>query len=109
MDFICFRQGLSCGMRVHHVSPIVSVKPHGIQFHDQFPALLVIPIAVEPQEEKWLSCLCSNTPEGHTPDWKHLPQNSYTYRFDFHIYIKVCFYICSFMFSKLFTRTAMFA
>nr|CAD7203918.1 unnamed protein product [Timema douglasi] len=74
-----YRQGLYCGLRVHHVSPVVSMEPHGVQFYETLPALLVIPLEVEPQEESWLSCLYSNTPEKQTPQWQRLPKKDFFY------------------------------
>ncbi|XP_046990060.1 uncharacterized protein LOC124595385 [Schistocerca americana] len=74
-----YRHGLSRSMRVHHVSPVVSVEPHGVHFHESYPALLSIPLSIEPQDEKWLVCLCSNTPDGELPCWKRLPQKDYSY------------------------------
>nr|CAD7268798.1 unnamed protein product [Timema shepardi] len=75
-----YRQGLYCGLRVHHVSPVVSMEPHGVQFYETLPALLVIPLEVEPQEESWLSCLYSNTPEKQTPQWQRLPKKDFFYK-----------------------------
>ncbi|KAJ9591244.1 hypothetical protein L9F63_002209, partial [Diploptera punctata] len=75
-----YRQGLCFGMRVHHISPVVSMEPHGIEFYESFPALLVIPLAVEPQNEAWVTCLYSNTPEGQPPRWERLPKKDYSYR-----------------------------
>nr|CAD7449303.1 unnamed protein product [Timema bartmani] len=74
-----YRRGLCCGLRVHHVSPVVSMEPHGVQFYETLPALLVIPLEVEPQEESWLSCLYSNTPEEQTPQWQRLPKKDFFY------------------------------
>ncbi|XP_063230691.1 uncharacterized protein LOC134535489 [Bacillus rossius redtenbacheri] len=75
-----YRRGLWCGMRVHHVSAVVSMEPHGVQFHESFPALIVIRLAVEPADEAWLACLCSNTSDRQAPHWQRLPRKDYCYR-----------------------------
>ncbi|KAK7794660.1 hypothetical protein R5R35_003778 [Gryllus longicercus] len=75
-----YRNGLCCSMRVHHVSPVVSMEPHGIKFYESFPAMLVIPLNIEPQDEAWLSCLYSNTSGGEVPVWERLPKTAYSYR-----------------------------
>ncbi|XP_067005176.1 uncharacterized protein [Anabrus simplex] len=75
-----YRYGLYCGMRVHHVSPVVSMEPHGVQFFESSPALLVIPLRVIPQDETWLACLYSNTSDGQLPQWERLPKKDYSYR-----------------------------
>lgn len=75
-----YRNGLCCSMRVHHVSPIVSMEPHGVEFYETFPALLVVPLHIVPENEAWLSCLYSNTSGGQNPVWERLPKAAYEYR-----------------------------
>lgn len=74
------RPSICSSLRVHHVSPVVSMEPHGVQFHEDLPVILVIPLNVEPSEEEWISCLYSNTEAGCQPRWERLPRKGYTYR-----------------------------
>ncbi|KAF4519526.1 hypothetical protein B566_EDAN009429 [Ephemera danica] len=68
----------SCNVRMHHVSPVISMEPHGIQFRLDFPAYLSIPVNAE--DERHLVCLCSNTQENEQPKWEKMPRKDYRFR-----------------------------
>ena len=75
-----FRPPVCSSLRVHHISPVVSMGPHGIQFHENLPVMLVLPLSIEPCDEEWISCLYSNTEAGCQPCWERLPRKDYSYR-----------------------------
>lgn len=74
------RPPVCSSLRVHHISPIVSMGPHGVQFHENLPVMLVLPLSIEPSDEEWISCLYSNTEAGCQPSWERLPRKDYSYR-----------------------------
>lgn len=75
-----YRPSICSSLRVHHVSPVVSMEPHGVQFFEDLPVVLIIPLSIEPSDEEWISCLYSNTEAGHPPKWERLPRKDYSYR-----------------------------
>lgn len=78
--FYSFRETLGCSMRTHHISPVVSVAPHGITFHENWPAILIIPLKIKPLDENWLCCFYSDTNTDNPKQWQRLPKKDYFYR-----------------------------
>lgn len=74
-----------CGIRMHHVSPVVSLEPHGIQFRLDLPVYLSIPVNIE--DERHLVCLFSNTHEYEQPRWEKMCKKDFRYRDGFVVLI----------------------
>lgn len=68
-----------CG-RIHHMSPIVSLQPHGVEFFENEPAILILPLRFEPRNVAWLSVVYSNTSLDDSPVWQPLPRVDFIIR-----------------------------
>lgn len=77
------------GLRVHHVSPIVSVTPAGDMFSTSHPAYLFLPLRVLPDDPSWLACLYTTTRPDQPPAWTPLDTGSYHYH-EGHIVLQTC-------------------
>jgi len=77
-------------MRIHHVSPIVQISPHGLIFENSDPACLFIPLDFEVEDPYLLSCMFSNTDPSLPPHWQPLNKDSFNYK-DGWIVLKTCF------------------
>ena len=64
---------------IHHVSPVVSIEPHGAQFYQDKPATIILPVSVAPKQSDELICLFSNTSTNQQPVWEKLPQSCFQY------------------------------
>ena len=78
-------------LRLHHVGPIVQTCPPDLSGEQIFPSIspayLILPVAVEPLDQSWLSCLYSDSL--NPARWQPLPRDSFRYQ-DGYILLKTC-------------------
>ena len=63
-----------------HASHVVSLEPHGAQFLVSYPAVIFLPLQIEPGPTDSVECLYSNTTLGARPQWEKLPAERFYYR-----------------------------
>ena len=63
-----------------HASHVVSLEPHRSQFHGPYPAVIFLPLTIEPGPTDVLECLYSNTEVGTPPHWEKLPSDHFQIR-----------------------------
>ena len=60
-----------------HASHVISLEPHGAQFLVSYPAVIFLPLLIEPGPTDKVECLYSNTTLGARPRWEKLPSERY--------------------------------
>ena len=63
-----------------HASHVISLEP-GAKFR-KFPAVILMPLSIEPGPTDTLECLYSNTSLGTKPQWGKVPEEQFHYRWN---------------------------